>query len=119
MTLPFQGSRTSVFSRTGCVQCGPGQKLTNLQLWVEASVNIVFISPITLFHELVELPMRSPSLSAGGRTFGFPDGDIAEVATVLPNLVDVSFGYVCPANSCQTTLSSLLFISIRCKNLAA
>ena len=61
--------------------------------------------------------MRSSCPSAGGCTFGLTDRDIAEVATTLPNLVDVSYRHVCPANSCRTNVSSLLFISTRCKYL--
>jgi hypothetical protein len=53
----------------------------------------------------------------GGCAFGLTDDDIAEIATALPNLVDVIFGRVCPANSCRTTVSSLLFLSTCCKDL--
>ena len=52
-----------------------------------------------------------------GCTFGLPDDDVAEIATALPNLVNATFGDVCAANSCRTTVSSLLFLSTRCKNL--
>ena len=62
-----------------------------------------------LFRLLVKLAIRS---------FGLTDGDIAEVATALPNFVDVLLGYVCPANLCQTMVSSLPFISVRCTNLS-
>ena len=97
--------------------CGPGKKLTKLQLRVEVSVDISLISPITVFRGLVVLGMQSSCRSTSGCTFGLTDGDITRFATALPNLEDVSFGQVCPANSCLTTVSSLLILSTRCKNL--
>ena len=56
-------------------------------------------------------------LPSDGCGFCLTDDDMAEMAAALPNLVDASFGYVCTANSCRTTVSSLLFLSTRCKNL--
>ena len=97
--------------------CGPGKKLTELRLWVEVSVDTSLISPITLFRGLVILMLRSSCRGTGGCTFGLTDGDIARFATALPNLRSVSFGQVCPANSCRTTVSSLLLFSTHSKNL--
>ena len=97
--------------------CGPGKRLTELRLWVEVSVDTSLISPIMILHGLAVIKMRSSCRSTGGCTFGLTDSDIARFATALPNLEDVSFEQVCPANSCQTTVSSLLILSTRCKNL--
>ena len=97
--------------------CGPGQKLADLQLWVEVSVDTALISPIMLFRGLVTLAMRSSCYRTGECTFGLTDGDIVRLTTALPNLVIVTFGETCSANSCRTTVSSLLFFSTGCKNL--
>jgi hypothetical protein len=96
---------------------GPSQQLITLVCWVRVSVNANFTSHITQFHGLVNLVLESSCSGMGGCTFGLTDDDVAEIATALPNLADATFGDVCAANSCQTTVSSLLFFSTRCKNL--
>ena len=96
---------------------GPGQKLTTLASRVQVPIDAAFISPIKLFHGLVNLALRPPCFGTGGCAFDLTDDDIAEIATALPNLVGVTFGGACPANSCRTTVSSLLLFSTRCKNL--
>jgi hypothetical protein len=96
---------------------GSGQQLTTLVCRVRVSVDATFISHIAQFHGLVNLTLRSSCSDKGRCTFGLTDDDIAEVATALPNLVNATFGDVCTANSCQTTVYSLLFLSTRCKGL--
>ena len=76
-------------------------------------VDATSMSPVMLFHGLVRLSLRSRCSRSDGCGFGLTDDDIAEMA----NLVDVSFGVASTANSCRTTVSSLLFLSTRCKNL--
>jgi hypothetical protein len=97
---------------------GAGRSLATLKCWVDVSVDAAFISPILLLHGLTVLWLDSSCPSTGGCAFSLTDHDIAEIAAALPNLVDATFGYVCPANSCRTTVSSLLFLSTHCKNLA-
>jgi len=74
------------------------------------------MSPIMLFHGLVELTLESSCSGAGKCTFRLTDDDVAEIATALPKLVCATFRAVCFANSCQTTVSSLAFLSTRCKD---
>ena len=95
----------------------PGRKLTTLIYWAGISVDAASISPVMSFHGLAYLALRSNCYHPDGCGFGLTDDDMAEMAAALPNLVDASFGYVCTANSCRTTVSSLLFLSTRCKNL--
>ena len=94
---------------------GPGQQLTTLVCSV--SVDAAIISHITQFHGLVNLTLSSSCFDMDRCTFDLTDDDIAGVATALPNLVNATFGDVCAANSCQTTVHSLLFLSTRCKGL--
>ena len=96
---------------------GPGQNLADLRCLIDVSVDAAFISPILLLHGLVVLGLGSSCPRTGGCAFGLTDDDIAEIAVALPNLMNATFGYVCSANSCRTTASSLLFLSAHCKNL--
>ena len=96
---------------------GPGRKLIDLAIWVEVSVDAAFISCIKLFHRLVHLKLYMVCFSPRGCAFSLTDDDIAEVTAALPNLRIAKFGDVCFANSCRTTVSSLLYFSTRCKNL--
>ena len=96
---------------------GPGQGLISLTSWVGVSVNTAFISPIMLFHGLVNLSLKSSCSSTGGCTFCLTDGDMAEVTAALPHLGDARFGDVCSTNTCRTTVSSLHHFSSRCKSL--
>jgi len=95
----------------------PGQKLTVLECWADVSVDAAFMSPIMLFHGLIELMLESTCPSVGGCTFSLTDDDVAEIATALPRLRIALFGRPCSANSCRTTVSSLVFLSTHCKSL--
>jgi len=98
---------------------GPISRLTTLTAWPEVPVDTTFISPIMQFRMLVKLALRSSCSSMGDEcTFSLTDGDIEEIATALPRLNDASFGRICPANSCRTTVSSLVSFSTHCQNLA-
>jgi len=96
---------------------GPGQRLTTLACLAHVSLDAAFVSPIMLFRGLAHLALRPPCFSPGGCTFRLTDKDIADIAMALPKLEEALFGHVCPVNSCLTTVSSLLFLSARCKNL--
>ena len=96
---------------------GPGRKLISLTIWVEVSVDVAFISTIKLFHRLANLKLCMVCFSPLGCAFSLTDDDIAEVTAALPNLEVARFGDICYANSCRTTVSSLLYFSTRCKNL--
>ena len=97
---------------------GPCSKLTTLACWVEVSLDATFISTIMVFRGLVNLSLQPPCFGQGACGFHLTDDDIMGIATTLPNLEDAVFGFACSANSCRTTVSSLLFLSALCKNLA-
>ena len=96
---------------------GPIPKLILLECLAPTPVNSVFLSPIMLFHGLEELILESPCSAADGCAFNLTDDDVAKIASALPNLEYAAFGRVCRADSCKTTVSSLLFLSVGCKKL--
>ena len=81
--------------------------------WVGAA----FLSSVMPFRGLEVLCLKLTCSTAGGCGFGLTDGDVEAMATALPNLVYLDLGEVCSANSCKTTVASLLIISICCKDL--
>ena len=109
-TFSGQGTHTSP-NHTLC------WNLTTLACWVEVPLDAALVSPVMLFRGSVHLMLRLPCSSQGGCIFRLTDDDIAEVAMTLPNLEEAMFGFACSANSCRTTVSSLLFLSTRCKGL--
>jgi len=97
---------------------GPGQKLKTLDCFrVQVRVDAAFISPIMLFHGLVNLGLKSSCSGSGGCAFNLMDDNVAEITTALPRLRNALFGPPCSHNSCQTTVSSLVLLSTRCKDL--
>ncbi|KAF9783788.1 hypothetical protein BJ322DRAFT_1196951 [Thelephora terrestris] len=96
---------------------GPVQTLRGLFTFMEVPIDADFMSPITLFRELIFLCLTSSCSTAGGCGFSLTDDDIAEIATALPRLVEVSFGTICSANSCRTTVASLVSFSTQCRGL--
>ena len=96
---------------------GPVRKPTVLESRVEVPVDAAFMSPIMHFHGLVRLALRSPCSNVSGCTFSLTDDDFAEIVIALPRLKGASFGLVCSANSCRTTVSCLLSLSTHCKDL--
>ena len=96
---------------------GPVQKLIVLESWAQVPLDAAFMSPIIRFRGLVKLTLKSSCLDMNGCTFSLTDDDVAEIAIALPRLKDATFGCVCSANSCRTTVSSLLSLSTHCKDL--
>lgn len=95
---------------------GPCHNLTVLDTWKDVSIDATFMSPIMLFHGLVRLTLES-ACYVGECAFSLTDEDVEEIAPALPRLESATFGRVCPANDCRTTISSLLTLSVCCKNL--
>jgi len=96
---------------------GPCQKLIILECWVQDPVDIAFMTPITLFHGLINLTLVSYCSTMPGCIFSLTDDNIEKITTALPRLSEAIFGRVCSANSCRTTVSSLISFSIHCKSL--
>ncbi|KAF9780745.1 hypothetical protein BJ322DRAFT_279206 [Thelephora terrestris] len=96
---------------------GPVQTLGGLATFPRVPVDAAFMSPIMLFRELIFLRLSSACSIMGGCTFRLTDDDVAEIAAALPRLGDALFGTVCSANSCRTTVASLVSLSTRCRDL--
>ena len=94
---------------------GPIPKL--IPLVTTPVVNSAFMSPIMLFYGLEELILESPCPIVDECAFNLKDDDVAKATPALPNLEYAAFGRVCRADSCKTTVFSLLFPSVRCKKL--
>ena len=111
LTIFFQGRAHTSPKRRPCL------KVNTLACWMEIPLSGAFVSPVMIFRGLTHLVLRLPCFSPGGCAFHLTDEDIAEIATALPYLRDVIFGLTCSTNSCQTTVSSLLFFPTRCISL--
>ena len=96
---------------------GPAQRLGGLVTYPNVPIDVDFMSPIMLFRELVFLRLASACSIAGGCEFSLTDDNTAEIATALPRLGEAVLGTVCSANSCQTTVASLVSLSTRCTDL--
>jgi len=96
---------------------GPGQSLITLNSLAYVRIDAAFMSPIAEFHGLVHLTLGSSCSSTGGCAFNLTDDDMTRIATGLPRLRHARFGRVCSANSCRTTVSSLVSLSTRCREL--
>ena len=96
---------------------GPAQRLTLLDILPNVTIDTVFMSRVIQFRELTILRLKSACSHLQGCVFNLTDDDIAEIATALPHLEEAVLGRVCSANSCQTTIESLVFLSTRCRDL--
>ena len=91
--------------------------LTVLDSSVAAPIDMTLMSSILPLHRLVILDLETSCSDTDGCTFGLTDDNVAEITTALSNLHYARFGRVCHSDSCKATVSSLLFLSVRCKNL--
>ena len=75
------------------------------------------MSRVIQFRELTIFSVWSACSPVQGCAFNLTDGDIEEIATALPRLEKATFGDVCSANSCRTTIKSLVSLSTHCRDL--
>ena len=90
------------------IKHGPTQRLTLLEIFPKVTVDTVFMSRVIQFRELTIFSVWSACSPVQGCAFNLTDGDIEEIATALPRLEKATFGDVCSANSCRTTIKSLV-----------
>ena len=99
---------------------GPVPRLSDLRILSTVLIDAAFMSPIILFRELTSLKLSSACskylIAASICAFSLTDDNIAEIATALPHLEVAVLGTVCSANSCQTTVTSLVSFSTHCRN---
>jgi hypothetical protein len=97
---------------------GPIQRLHGLTACLAVPIDALFMSPIMLFRELTFLRLASTCSIAEPRCgFSLTDGNVAEIVIALPRLKVASWGLTCFANSCQTTVASLVSFSTCCRDL--
>jgi len=81
-------------------------------------VDSTLLSSISLFRNLVTLSVGNDSCNLESNcAFGLTDDDVENLVVTLPSLASLRLGRVCFLNSCRTTVSSLLSISIHCLGL--
>jgi len=81
-------------------------------------VDMMLLSSISSFRNLVVLYVANDCCNDRGSCgFRLTDGDVEDLAVALPSLAFLGLGGACSYNSCQTTVSSLLSISIHCLEL--
>jgi len=81
-------------------------------------VDPTFLSSVSTFRNLVTLYVGNGYCGMGGCAFGLTDDDVENLVVTLPSLVSLQLGKVCGLNSCHTTVSSLLSISVHCLGLS-
>ena len=72
---------------------------------------------ITSFRNLIRLRVDTYCSMTGGCIFRLTDGDMGNLATALPRLESLQLGRPCCFNSCNTTITSLLSLSVHCLGL--
>jgi len=83
-----------------------------------AIVDSTLLSPIVKFRNLVALRVRADDCyGMEGCSFRLTDDDIEDLATALPRLKLLRLGRPCQSNTCNTTVASLIAISVRCPDL--
>ena len=96
---------------------GPIERLRELEIFPDVIIDGAFMSRINQFRELTSLRLTSACYTMDDCAFNLTDDDIAEIAAALPRLEVAVLGRVCRANSCQTTVASLVSFSTQCRDL--
>lgn len=85
-------------------------------LW-GTTVDSIFLSSVMEFGNLALLCIHTSCDDEDSCSFHVTDGDVNDLAAALPRLQTLDLGTPCHHNSCETTVASLLSISIRCLDL--
>ena len=80
------------------------------------TINISFISAIRMFRNLVDLDVGA-TCRDGQCTFKLNNDDVTELSVALPRLERLHLGTPCSENTCATTTTCLLLISIHCPGM--
>lgn len=81
-------------------------------------VGPILLYSISSFRNFVTLCVANDHCDKGGAClFRLTDDDVENLAVALPSLVSLQLGKVCGFNTCCTSVSSLLSISIYCLGL--
>ncbi|KAF9648204.1 hypothetical protein BDM02DRAFT_3129189 [Thelephora ganbajun] len=80
-------------------------------------IDATFISPFSLLPNLVILYIRLNCWEVVGCAFSLTNRDIVQLSAALPRLEALDLGPPCPANTCLTTISCFLALSVHCRGL--
>ena len=96
-----------------------GGALKTLDCCWSATLGSNFLSTIAEFQNLVTLRVRTYDCSNGGGycTFHLTDDDMEHLAAALPRLKHLRLRQPCQANTCNTTVASLVSLSANCLDL--
>ena len=93
------------------------ETLKSLNCCKRIVVNSASLSSIAKFRNLVELRMHTDCSAREGCTFYLTDHDMEILAVALPRLKTLRLGPPCYFSSCNTTVASLMSISVHCLDL--
>ena len=93
------------------------EMLKSLNCCQRIAVNSASLSSIGKFRNLVELRMHTDCSFRDGCTFYLIDHDMEILAVALPRLKALRLGPPCHSSSCNTTVASLMSISVHCLDL--
>lgn len=82
-------------------------------------VNSVFLSSVVNFSNLVLLCVHTFCRNEDGYSFRMTDDNLNDLTSALPRLKTLEFGTPCGLNSRETTVATLLSISVHCLDLTA
>jgi hypothetical protein len=108
----LQDGSTSVTSHSNI-----GETLKSLDCPWGTIVNSIFLSSVINFSNLVLLRVHTRCRDRDGCSFRMTDDGVNDLASGLPRLRTLRLGEPCGLDSCETTVASLLSISVHCLDL--
>ena len=106
-----------VSADTGSQPRRVASRLCRLYCDYGVELDVPFVSHFRVFRNLSTLILGSGCSLTTSCTFHLTDEDVSRFAMELPGLGELSLGSPCPANTCGTTVNSLLALSTYCKGL--
>lgn len=100
---------------SGC--SGLGMTFTYLEFKEPVPIDAMFISPFFLLPNLVYLLVDPGCRQSVSCAFSLTDKDVVQLSAALPRLVMLKFGSPCCKNTCRTTVSCFLALSVHCVDL--
>ena len=108
--------------RNGSTSASPHTNIREILKSLNCSSRIAdstLMSFVVRFRNLVTLGIHADCYNGGSCAFRLTDDNIEDLVAALPGLKSLQLGAPCWINSCDTTVASLLSISVHCPNLTA
>lgn len=107
--------------RKGFVSATPRTSIRETLKFLECPrvtiIDSTFLSSVAHFRNLVGLRVEGDCSDAEGCVSRLTDDDVKNLAAALPRLKTLQLGRPCRSNSCNTTVASLMSISVNCIDL--